>query len=74
MANNPLADPREQKPEEGGLGVMEGRISRFREMPKRPMSLMFIGSPLPHHQRLNYAVIGDVREPLPETAPAPLSR
>ena len=53
---------------------MEGRIGRFREMPKRPMSLMFIGSPLPHHQRLNYAVIGDVREPLPETAPAPLSR
>jgi hypothetical protein len=48
---------------------MEGYISRFEEMIKHPIPLMFIDSPLPHHQRLNYAVIGDTASENPNFKP-----
>lgn len=69
MAVNLPIDPREQRPEGEELGVMEGRISRFREMLERPIPMMFIDSPLPHHQRLNYAVIGDTASENPQVQP-----
>ncbi len=63
-------NPREQRPESDKLGPMEERISRFNALLERPNPMMFVDSPLPHHQRLNYAVIGDTagenlqREPM----------
>jgi len=48
---------------------MEGRISRFSELLERPIPLMFIDSALPHHQRLNYAVIGDTASENPNFSP-----
>ena len=69
MSLDTSKDPREQTPTDGGLGVMEGRVSRFSEMLQRPVSLMFIDSPLPHHQRLNYAVIGDTASENPQFEP-----
>lgn len=62
-------DPRELTPESRELGAMEGRISRFQEMLEQPSPMMFIDSPLPHHQRLNYAVIGDTASENPSFTP-----
>lgn len=59
MTVKPPDDPREQKLDSNESGAMEGRISRFSELLTRPNPMMFIDSPLQHHQRLNYAVIGD---------------
>ena len=69
MARNTVTDPREQKGEGGDLGAMEGRVSRFKKMLEQPIPLMFIDSPLPHHQRLNYAVIGDTASENPDFEP-----
>jgi len=69
MAVDSPIDPREQKPDTNELGAMTGRISRFKEMLGRPSPMMFIDSPLPHHQRLNYAVIGDTASENPSFAP-----
>lgn len=66
-----IADPREHActRDDSNLGAMEGYISRFDELLKRPTSLMFIDSPLEHHQRLNYAVIGDTASENPNFEP-----
>ncbi|MEM7737486.1 MAG: cupin domain-containing protein [Deinococcota bacterium] len=64
-----LKDPRTQTGTREHLGAMEGYISRFEEMIKQPIPLMFIDSPLPHHQRLNYAVIGDTASENPNFTP-----
>lgn len=64
-----LKDPREQKGDDSQLGAMEGYISRFKDVLERPIPLMFIDSPLPHHQRLNYAVIGDTASENPNFSP-----
>ncbi len=70
MADEPIhEDPRQQRPTGSGLGEMEGRISRFAELIEHPIPLMFIDSPLPHHQRLNYAVIGDTASENPNFSP-----
>lgn len=69
MATDSPVDPRERKPEANELGAMTGRISRFKEMLERPSPMMFIDSPLPHHQRLNYAVIGDTASENPQFEP-----
>ena len=69
MTVKPPLNPREQTPEHNELGPMEGRISRFHELLERPNPMMFIDSPLPHHQRLNYAVIGDTAGENPEVEP-----
>ncbi|MEZ4632899.1 MAG: cupin domain-containing protein [Deinococcales bacterium] len=61
MSNDTLLkDPREQRPlQQGTDSAMTGRISFYQELMQQPVSLMFIDSILPHHQRLNYALIGD---------------
>lgn len=64
-----LTDPREHPAQGSELGAMEGLVSRFSELLERPTALMFIDSPLPHHQRLNYAVIGDTASENPNFAP-----
>ena len=69
MTAKPPPNPREQTPKSDKLGPMEGRISRFNELLKQPNPMMFIDSPLPHHQRLNYAVIGDTAGENPEIEP-----
>lgn len=62
-------DPRRQRPGGSGLGALEGHISRFAELLDNPIPMMFIDSPLPHHQRLNYAVIGDTAGENPDVVP-----
>ena len=62
-------DPRLQRPTGIDLGAVEGHISRFDEMLEHPIPMMFIDSPLPHHQRLNYAVIGDTAGENPDVVP-----
>jgi hypothetical protein len=52
------------------LGAMKGRVMRFAELQQHPVSLMFIDSILPGHQRLNYAVIGDTASENPDFTPA----
>lgn len=69
MTFESIKDPRELVPENRELGAMEGRVSRFREMLERPSPMMFIDSPLPHHQRLNYAVVGDTASENPSFTP-----
>lgn len=69
MAVNVPVDPREHAPANSDLGALGGRISRFKEMLGRPSPMMFIDSSLPHHQRLNYAVIGDTASENPSFAP-----
>jgi hypothetical protein len=52
------------------LGAMTGRVMRFDELKQNPVSLMFIDSILPGHQRLNYAVIGDTASENPDYKPS----
>lgn len=51
------------------LGDMTGRVMRFDTLKENPVSLMFIDSILPGHQRLNYAVIGDTASENPDYKP-----
>ena len=51
------------------LGDMTGRVMRFNTLKENPVSLMFIDSILPGHQRLNYAVIGDTASENPDYKP-----
>ena len=69
ITESDMTDPREQKGDDSSLGAMEGRISRFQDILKQPIPLMFIDSPLEHHQRLNYAVIGDTASENPNFEP-----
>ncbi|SDI01009.1 hypothetical protein [Alteribacillus bidgolensis] len=48
---------------------MEKRIVRFDDLKSRGISLMFIDSILPGHQRINYAVIGDTASENPDYNP-----
>jgi hypothetical protein len=52
------------------LGAMTGRIMRFNDLKQNPVSLMFIDSILPGHQRLNYAIIGDTASENPDYKPS----
>ena len=63
-------DPATMSAASTALGAMQGRIMRFSELKQHPLSLMFIDSILPRHQRLNYAVIGDTASENPDFQPA----